>query len=92
MRSVVRDRPGTLVISQGDDTQVSITVTGRLDRTLGEQLVEVVEAGLAIHTTVLLNVSKVRDWTWAGIDALGACIDLGAIVASPAETARFSAT
>ena len=55
-------------------------MTGRLDRTLGDQLVEVVEAALAVQTPVVLDVVAVRGWTWAGVDALGACIDRGAIV------------
>ncbi len=72
-------RPGNLSISQTDDC-VTVAVSGLLDRELGDQLVEVVEAALAVSPRVALQVASVHRWTWAGLDALTSCVDRGAVL------------
>ncbi len=80
MRSFVDvHRPGTLTVTEREG-HMTISITGRLDREIGSQLVELVQAAVVAGSPVALNVAGVHRWTWPGVDALGACLDLGAAV------------
>lgn len=65
-----------------------VAVAGRLDRDLGDQLVELVTTAFEVAPRVTLELTGVHHCTPSGHDAIAACRELGASVRDPSRLLR----
>ncbi len=70
---------GPRIVIAPDHGRLVLKVSGVLTGELGDQLVETVEAALAVAPAVALDLRAVREWTAEGLEGVSLCAERGVV-------------